>query len=173
MQVLWYDRHALRSARLSQELRDLSEPIHSRSREFRSTTTAAQTAAFSSRSLWTISRQADFEHYVYNNEYPLIDPDYQDARPRANAALLARLFAQAKPARILDYGGGNGKLASLLRESGFPQVETYDPFVPRFAERPPGLFDCVICFEVLEHTTDPSRTLGDMVEFLTDTGLIV
>ena len=63
--------------------------------------------------------------------------------------------------------------ASLLRESGFPQVETYDPFVPRFAQKPAGRFDCVICFEVLEHATDPLSTLGDMVEFLTDTGLIV
>ncbi len=117
--------------------------------------------------------QADFEHYVYNNEYPLIDPDYQDARPRGNAALITRLFAQGKPARILDYGGGNGKLAALLRESGFPQVETYDPFVPRFAQKPPGPFDCVICFEVLEHATAPLSTLSAMVEFLTDTGLIV
>jgi Methyltransferase domain len=115
----------------------------------------------------------DFERYVYNDQYPLIDPDYQEVRPRGNATLVGRLFSEAKPARILDYGGGNGTLAELLRDAGFPHVETYDPFVPRFSEKPTGLFDCVICFEVLEHSTDPPRTLRHMVEFLTDTGIML
>jgi Methyltransferase domain len=115
----------------------------------------------------------DFERYVYNDQYPLIDPDYQEARPRHNAALVTQLLAQAKPARILDYGGGNGTLANLLLEVGFSEVRTYDPFVPCFAETPAGLFDCVICFEVLEHATDPSRTLRNITEVLTDTGIIL
>ena len=115
----------------------------------------------------------DFERYVYNDQYPLIDPDYQEARPRHNAALVTRLLSQARPARILDYGGGNGTLAELLIEAGFSEVKTYDPFVPRFAEKPEGLFDCVICFEVLEHSTDPSRTLNDITELMTDTGIIL
>jgi 2-polyprenyl-6-hydroxyphenyl methylase/3-demethylubiquinone-9 3-methyltransferase len=115
----------------------------------------------------------DFERHIYNDQYPLIDPDYQEVRPRGNATLVARLFSEARPARILDYGGGNGTLATLLRDAGFPLVETYDPFVPRFSEKPTGRFDCVICFEVLEHSTDPSRTLSHMVEFLTDTGIML
>src|SRR5271165_3350017 len=48
----------------------------------------------------------DFERYVYNEQYPLIDPDFEETRPRANAALVDRLFSEARPARILDYGGG-------------------------------------------------------------------
>ena len=40
-------------------------------------------------------------------------------------------------------------------------MEAYDPFVSQFAEKPSGLFECVICFEVLEHSIDPARTLGD------------
>jgi 2-polyprenyl-3-methyl-5-hydroxy-6-metoxy-1,4-benzoquinol methylase len=115
----------------------------------------------------------DFERYVYNDQYPLIDPDYQEARPRHNAALVTQLLAHAKPARILDYGGGNGTLANLLLEVGFSEVTTYDPFVARFAEKPDGRFDCVICFEVLEHSTEPSRTLKDITEMLTDTGIIL
>jgi SAM-dependent methyltransferase len=117
--------------------------------------------------------KVDFERHVYNDQYPLIDPDYQDARPRHNATLVTRLLSQAKPTRILDYGGGNGMLAALLLEAGFSEVKTYDPFVPRFAEKPDGLFDCVICFEVLEHSTDPSRTVKDITEMLTDTGIIL
>jgi SAM-dependent methyltransferase len=115
----------------------------------------------------------DFKRFIYNEQYPLIDPDYQEARPRGNAKLVSRMFAEARPARVLDYGGGNGTFAALLREAGFPHVEAYDPFVPGFSERPTGLFDCVICFEVLEHSTDPTRMLRDLMTFLSETGIIL
>jgi SAM-dependent methyltransferase len=117
--------------------------------------------------------QEDFERFVYNDQYALIDPDYQEVRPRGNAALVGQLLSEAKFARILDYGGGNGRLAALLREAGFPNVETYDPFVPRFASKPEGRFDFVICFEMLEHSTDPGRTLADIIACLTDSGIIL
>ena len=38
----------------------------------------------------------DFERHVYNDQYPLIDPDYQESRPRHNARVVTRLLAQAK-----------------------------------------------------------------------------
>jgi 2-polyprenyl-6-hydroxyphenyl methylase/3-demethylubiquinone-9 3-methyltransferase len=115
----------------------------------------------------------DFLRYVYNEEYPLVDPDYQGDRPRGNANLVVRLFSNARPRRILDYGGGSGALADHLRAAGFPAVETYDPFVPLHSARPAGRFDCVVCFEVIEHSTDPKRTFADMVELLDDPGLIL
>lgn len=117
--------------------------------------------------------KADFQRYIYNDEYPLVDPDYQEARPRETAALLCGLFSGARPQRILDYGGGNGTLAELLRAAGFSQVDTYDPFVARFAAKPPHRYDCVVSFEVAEHSTDPKRTFADMNEFLMDPGVII
>ena len=74
----------------------------------------------------------DFERYIYNNEYPLIDPDYREARPKANAGLVSNLFQVKRPACVLDYGGGSGVLAETLRTVGFAHVDTYDPFVPQF-----------------------------------------
>jgi Methyltransferase domain len=115
----------------------------------------------------------DFLRHIYNEEYLLVDPDYRDDRPRSNASVLNGLFSGIKPRRILDYGGGNGTLAELLRTAGFPRVETYDPFTPRFSARPPGRFDCVVSFEVVEHSTDPERTFADMIGFLGDPGLIL
>ncbi len=115
----------------------------------------------------------DFLRYVYNEEYPLVDPDFLGRRARANADLLMRLFAGARPRRILDYGGGNGALAEHLRAAGFPAVETYDPFVERHSARPPGRFDCVVCFEVVEHSTDPEETFADLCDFVDDPGLIL
>ena len=115
----------------------------------------------------------DFLRHVYNEDYLLVDPDYLEQRSQGNAALLYRLFSNARPRRILDYGGGNGVLAESLRAAGFPDVETYDPFVPRHSVRPCDRFDCVVSFEVLEHSTDPAQTLTDINEFLTDAGLIL
>ncbi len=115
----------------------------------------------------------DFLRFVYNEQYLLIDPDYQRTRPEGNATLLCGLFSEVRPERILDYGGGNGVLAQLLRAAGFAQVVTFDPFVARYSARPAGRFDCVVSFEVFEHSTDPARTLADMVGFLTDSGFIL
>jgi hypothetical protein len=115
----------------------------------------------------------DFQHYIYNDEYLLVDPDYPEVRPRANAAFLCKLFPGVKPGRTLDYGGGNGKLAESLRAAGFPEVTTYDPFVPSHSERPADRFECVLSFEVVEHSTDPSRSFAEMNESLMDPGLIL
>jgi 2-polyprenyl-6-hydroxyphenyl methylase/3-demethylubiquinone-9 3-methyltransferase len=103
----------------------------------------------------------------------LVDPDYQEVRPRGNAVTLCSLFSAARPRRILDYGGGNGVLTELLHAAGFPQADTYDPFVPRYSARPPDRFDCIVSFEVVEHATDPAGAFADMNDLLTDSGLIL
>jgi len=51
-------------------------------------------------------------------------------------------------------------------------VETYDPLVPQFAAHPPGRFDLVVAFEVLEHTPDPPTTLAEMDQFMDHNGMI-
>ncbi len=115
----------------------------------------------------------DFQQHIYNEEYSLIDPDYQDARPRLNAGILSNLFQKDRPKRILDYGGGSGTLAQMLQTVGFPRVVTYDPFVSQFAAKPSDRFDCILCFEVVEHATDPGGLFADMKELLTDSGIIL
>jgi 2-polyprenyl-6-hydroxyphenyl methylase/3-demethylubiquinone-9 3-methyltransferase len=115
----------------------------------------------------------DFLRHIYNEDYLVVDPDYQETRPRVNAASLCRIFTGIKPRRILDYGGGNGVLAESLRAAGFAQVETYDPFVERFSVRPADRFDCVVCFEVVEHSTDPVRVFSVLNDLVEDSGLIL
>ncbi len=115
----------------------------------------------------------DFRRNIYNEEYLLVDPDYPEQRPRSNAAILSSLFSGVRPRRILDYGGGNGCLAELLRGAGFSQVSTYDPFVPGHADKPDGRFDLVVSFEVAEHSTTPARSFAEMNELLEDPGLIL
>jgi 2-polyprenyl-6-hydroxyphenyl methylase/3-demethylubiquinone-9 3-methyltransferase len=116
---------------------------------------------------------ADFARVIYNDEYVLVDPDYVSARPNANAGFLQQLFPASKPSRLLDYGGGNGMLARLLAERGFPNVDCYDPHVEQYAQMPPHKYDCIVSFEVFEHTTDPLRLVSDLNDLLADPGLVM
>jgi 2-polyprenyl-6-hydroxyphenyl methylase/3-demethylubiquinone-9 3-methyltransferase len=115
----------------------------------------------------------DWKEHVYNEQYHLVDPDFNEVRPRDKAGFLAKLFPNAKPQRLLDYGGGNGQTAELLGNLGFPETHCYDPFVGDFDQRPLGRFDCVTAFEVVEHSTAPMQIFADMCSLLTDDGLLI
>ena len=109
----------------------------------------------------------EFRKYIYNADYGLVDPDYAEARPAANARLVAESFAGSRETmRILDYGGGAGLLAERLRGDGF-RAETYDPF-SEWSGLPEGRFDLVTAFEVMEHVPWPRETAAAMVRLLED-----
>lgn len=116
---------------------------------------------------------ADFAREIYNADYALVDPDYRDVRPQGNANFLIQMFKAAAPQRVLDYGGGNGALAAALRAAGFPQADTYDPFVPEHSARPTHRYDCIVSFEVIEHSPTPIQTFADMNALLAEPGLIL
>jgi SAM-dependent methyltransferase len=116
----------------------------------------------------------DFARWIYNDQYALVDPEYASSRPQGNAIAVAQLLGEsARSVDILDYGGGNGTLAAKLRESGFANARTFDPFVPEFSERPTAKFDLIVSFEVMEHTTDPRGTVADMLSMLREPGLVL
>jgi hypothetical protein len=75
--------------------------------------------------------------------------------------------------RVLDYGGGSGVFARTLREGGFAHVDVYDPLVPEFARPPGGTYDLILCFEVIEHSTQPRQTLGHVASLLNDPGMVL
>jgi 2-polyprenyl-6-hydroxyphenyl methylase/3-demethylubiquinone-9 3-methyltransferase len=115
----------------------------------------------------------DFLRLIYNDGYAAADPDYAQRRPLANSITLRNMFQATPDLRILDYGGGNGQLAALLREAGFARVDTFDPFVAQHAARPPGRYDLVVCFEVMEHSPQPRGTLADIASFIDDPGMLI
>ena len=81
--------------------------------------------------------QEDFERYVYNDQYPLIDPDYSGGAPEAQRhpgdSIAFRGQARAY-SRLRRRQRQAGRALSAKRD--FSDVKTYDPFVPRFAEKP-------------------------------------
>lgn len=114
----------------------------------------------------------DFQRRIYNAEYILVDPDYAESRPSGNARLVAESFAGARETiRILDYGGGAGLLAKLLRAEGF-DAETYDPF-SELDRVPEGYFDLITCFEVMEHVPRPRDTARTMEGLLKEDSAIL
>ncbi len=115
-----------------------------------------------------------FENKIYNSEYILVDPDYIETRPRANANTVISMFnEQTQLIKHLDYGGGNGLLANLLNESGFNST-TYDPFVDRNIDlKKLGQFNLITAFEVFEHVPDIHELMSNLRLLLAPNGLIL
>ncbi len=120
---------------------------------------------------WTLE---DFENRIYNMEYGEVDPDYLDVRPRANAKFLLDIFSSdGTVIRHLDYGGGNGLLSSLLRESGWRST-SYDPFVDRdISPKDLGKFDLITAFEVFEHVPDVTQLITTLSSLLAQDGVVL
>ena len=118
--------------------------------------------------------RAEFERRIYNAEYAQVDPDYFDARPRANAASLMRMFGGKPPAvSHLDYGGGSGLLSRLLREAGWRSA-SYDPFSggeARVAEL--GRFDLLTAYEVFEHAPDVNALVSELAALRAPDGIVL
>lgn len=115
----------------------------------------------------------EFSARIYNDEYAWVDPDYVETRPLGNAKNLQAMFGALPSFRHLDYGGGNGTLVSVLRESGWNAV-SYDPFVNRDTPLDQlGKFDLITAFEVFEHVPDVQQLMADLRALLAPNGVVL
>jgi len=115
----------------------------------------------------------DFSRVIYNADYSKVDGEYAEARPQKMRERLSLLLSRFPFLRILDYGCGNGRLAELLKEAGFPDVDCYDPMVPAFSKRPTRKYNVVLAFEVVEHSPTPRQTFADLASFMDDESLLI
>lgn len=116
----------------------------------------------------------EFKERIYNDEYVLVDPDCIDTRARQNAENLVGTFGECAHAiKHLDYGGGNGHLAKLLKESGWRSL-SYDPFVDLKVDiNELGRFDLITAFEVFEHVSDVKGLMSNLTALLAPKGIIL
>ena len=119
---------------------------------------------------WSIE---EFSRRIYNDDYKVVDPDYLDARPRANAQMLAAMFANhVLEIRHLDYGGGNGVLSSELFAAGWDST-SYDPFVDGPVRDGHGTFNLVTSFEVFEHVPDVNHLVSTLSTLVEEDGMVL
>ena len=114
----------------------------------------------------------DFSTWIYNDEYVDVDPDYKGARPLQLSTFALDIARQAKARKVLDFGGGDGKLAQLLNQGGL-ECKSWDPFSSPGSRPERQAYDLVTCFEVFEHTTDPIGTARAALSCLRDGGLLL
>lgn len=108
---------------------------------------------------------------LYNDDYVRVDPDFLEHRPRYFAAELARKLQPLRNGFVaLDFGGGRGTFAALMRDQGF----TFDSFDPFFSASSPDrrAYDLVTAFEVVEHSRQPHETFAEAVRWLAPDGAL-
>ncbi len=98
---------------------------------------------------------------IYNGDYAICDPHFEEIRPQKLAPWLAPHCAGRS---LLDYGGGEGRLAELLRGLGVA-AESYDPFFHAGAP-PEHTYDLVTAFEVIEHVGAQSQLFTTLAALL-------
>jgi 2-polyprenyl-6-hydroxyphenyl methylase/3-demethylubiquinone-9 3-methyltransferase len=119
---------------------------------------------------WSVS---EFRDRIYNDGYAAADPDYADgSRARVNSALTANVLGQLGARRVLDYGGGDGTLAAVLRGQDF-DAHSWDPVTDSGPPPPRGSFDLVTAFEVFEHTPTPIETAREALAMLKPGGRLL
>jgi SAM-dependent methyltransferase len=112
-----------------------------------------------------------FRRVIYNDDYRLVDGNYETVRPKIFAEKFATHMGAFTSEAILDYGSGTSTFATALAEYGFKTVASYDPLSN--PKRPQGKFDIISCIEVIEHMPDPIAGLADMKSFLKPDGAIL
>ena len=88
------------------------------------------------------------EHDVWGGS-----PYYLIEVSKDNNLDLVGFIKSTKPKSILDFGCGKGYAADNLKKL-FPNIPIvkYDPCFPEFEQYPTGVFDLVICYNVLQMT---------------------
>ena len=115
--------------------------------------------------------QADFITRVYNAEYALTDPGFEEQRPADLAQRLLGHFGNL-PIRICDYGGGRGRMAQIINAAQRRlRAVAWDPFF-NTEPMPRESFDLVVSFEVFEHSPTPAKSLAGMLA-LTDANHLI
>lgn len=112
---------------------------------------------------------AEWKAVIYNDDYSVIDPDYALRRPARNARFIEILFGHRRRSIIgLDFGGGNGLTADLLRRRGW-NFDSHDPF-GKSDIRPNLLkgYNVTTAFEVFEHLPCPVAAMEDILAKMVD-----
>lgn len=80
-----------------------------------------------------------------------------------------KLIVEYKCNTILDYGCGKARFWNKIKENCLSTkvVTLYDPYYEPYSKKPEGVYDMVICTDVLEHIPqdDVGRVIHDLLNY--------
>ena len=113
----------------------------------------------------------DFAQNIYNDDYVLHDPEYLSIRPKKHAEMFLGFSPSVRELNILDYGSGLGILEKELRQNGFDNFDSYDPFTNVKSPKQSS-YDLVVSFEVFEHHPNPKQLFEEIKTYLKPNGAL-
>lgn len=101
--------------------------------------------------------------------------------------LIGDYVVGSKCRRIVDYGGGGGSLAGLIAtgspDSSITIIEPHPSHYAmeriqgikniKFSDKFEGIYDCLICTDVLEHVPDPLVTFSRLISVVKNGGTLI
>lgn len=118
---------------------------------------------------WT---REDFTSHIYNQDYVKVDPDYVQVRPANTSNMVFEFAWKLGAKKVLDYGGGQGTMARLLKEREL-ECDSWDPMVQSGSFQQKQHYDLVSSFEVFEHTPTPVHTAQEALSGLAEHGVLL
>jgi len=115
---------------------------------------------------------SDMAKHIYNADYVLADPDFIEKRPKSLSACIGDMLRPMQSCiDALDYGGGKGLFARLMRDQNF----SFDSADSYFGDTLPAKhqYDLVTALEVIEHSRDPQNTIHDILAYLKPRGVVL
>jgi SAM-dependent methyltransferase len=124
------------------------------------------------------------------DHFALVAPYYEQVISPANLAPLLELLDLPPHGRLLDVGGGTGRVAGALA-GRVGQLVLADPSLPMLRQAtaknglqpanavaeqlpfPPGCFDRILMVDALHHVADQWRTAGELMRVLAPGGRMV
>ena len=100
----------------------------------------------------------DTELLVYYHDAMSSGLQFQGLNVAQYEKPIRKLIQRTGAKTLLDYGSGLGHQYSqkgIHKRWGVAEPTCYDPAVTKFSKKPEGVFDGVICSDVLEHVPEP------------------
>jgi hypothetical protein len=108
----------------------------------------------------------DFDYYLDLNQKLHKRIDYGRGHTNLDPTEARFILSGRDIITVLDYGCGKGGMVERLGQHF--TVIGYDPAVPKYSFKPHGIFDAVICADVLEHIPKSLifQTLSDIESYV-------